>query len=416
MRENPLTNDGTDLQSNNFGVITTDGTFESMISFCAQHTEAGVGLHWKQGFAFSEDKCKWWYLDIDLPIQYVRNKFTISENVINDGGGINTAVAGVGIPVVANMIQAFSQSDWLFGKVNNCCKLSKTGIADMEVKLGRQFVYTDQCMIAGYFGVLVPTSNSPCGQFIFEPVLGHGKHVGVMWGTEGGYEILSNCDDTWHFWLDYGCHAMYLFKHNEIRSFDLKNRPWSRYISVYANQAQAAQADSTGDVNVSKFLSTPGINVFTQCVQVTPGFQTNMTTALVFDHDCGFVGEVGYNLFFRQNECVQLNWTEGPAIKAAIGGGATNPVLDISDTPLLVPLFVPFANYSSSLINQADLDLQSAAHPTITTELLYFNLGYQWDNRCNPIYLGLGASYEFALKNYAVMNRWGIWGKFNVAF
>lgn len=421
VKENITTDNLADLAAENFGIITANGNFESVITFCAKHTEAGVGLHWKQGFAFTEESnsCaenQWWYLDIDLPITYVKNQFTISETVINDGGGVNTAVAASGIPVSPDMTAGMMQGDWLFGKVSNCCNLSKTGIADMEIKLGRQFVYNDTCLLAGYFGVLVPTGNSPCSQFVFEPVIGHGKHVGVIWGAEGGYLLGSNCDRKWEFWLDYAAQCMFLFQHCEIRSFDLKNRPWSRYILMYANQTQALQANQATDANIVKFLSTPGINLLTQCVQVTPGFQTNSTVSLVFQHQCGFEGEVGWNAFYRSAECVNLNWKTGPAIKAVDGDGATNPVLDISDTPLLADISVPFADYNASLIEQSDIDIQSAAHPNIIVQLLYTQLGYRWEDRCNPIHFGAGVSYEFAMKNFAVMNRWTLWGKFTVAF
>jgi len=423
VREKVTAGDGTDLQARNFGIITTNGVnplspdgFESIISFCAKHTEAGVGLHWKQGFGFNEDNSKWWYLDIDLPITYVRNQFLISENVISNGGGINVSAAASGIPVSPNMTVAMMQSAWNYGKVSNCCKLSKTGVADIELKFARQFMYSDECMIAGYVGALIPTGNAPCAKYIFEPIVGHGKHAGVIWGSEGGYEIWTNCDESWKLWLDYGCQAMYLFKHCEFRSFDLKNRPWSRYISVYLDQAQAAQANASADSNIVVYLSTPGINVLTQPVSVTPGFQTNTTAALVFSQDCGLNVELGWNVFFREGECVQLNWLTGPAIKAVGGDGATNPVLNITGNPLLVPISVPFADFNTSLIQQADIDIQSAAHPNITTQLVYGQFGWDLDDGCYPMHFGLGASYEFALKNFAVMNRWVIWGKFGFAF
>ena len=81
-------------------------------------------------------------------------------------------------------------------------------------------------MFAGYVGVLIPTGNTPCGKFIFEPIVGHGKSIGFIWGTEGGYQVWENCDGNWDFWIDYGCQAMYLFSHCQTRSFDLKNRPF----------------------------------------------------------------------------------------------------------------------------------------------------------------------------------------------
>src|SRR5205814_7945427 len=116
------------------------------------------------------------------------------------------------------------------------------------------------------------------------------------------------------------------------RSFDLKNKPWSRYISVYANEEQAQEAADSLDTT----LATPGINVFTKSLKITPGLAHNINTAFVFTCRT-FEGEIGYNFYAKRSEHAKLAccWVEGPAIKHFNGLGETNPIRDITGNPYL---------------------------------------------------------------------------------
>ena len=48
--------------------------------------------------------------------------------------------------------------------------------------------------------------------------------------------------------------------------------------------------------------------------------------------------------------------------------------------------------------------------------MFFGSVGYRWDNLKTPIHINAGASYEFAQKNYAVMNRWAGWAKMGISF
>lgn len=431
--QSPTQSNFADLYSPNFNVLTIGGSttpgantpFASTVKFCARHDEYGVGFHWKQGFGFCETDCgkKWWYIDIALPVTQVRNLICIDEQIQSTGGGVNTDIATGGSPnAVPNMVQAFAQNAWNFGKIISGCFLKKTGVADIELKFARQWLWTEECNMASYIGVLIPTGNAPCGQFVFEPIVGHGKHAGIIWGGEGTMDMWA--DNTHDKYVSIGVAAQmqYLFNRKQIRSFDVKNRPWSRYIPVYANLEQATLASTSADPS----LNTPGINVFTQCVNVIPGLQLNATTALILQADNGFQGELGYNFYGHHQECVSLAtpWAVGPAFIAAgpnfglVPPGTTNPYRTITPDGNLngSDFNNPLVDYNDSLIKATDLDLQSAAHPYYFSHTVHINLGRNWNEQCVPTYLGVGGSYEFALHEFAVMKRWTVWGKFNISF
>ncbi len=408
-----------DVMAQHFNIVTNNETFSSRICFGARHSEAGVGLHWKQGFAFNDDKSKWWYLDINLPLTWVKNRMSINETILNNGGGVDTAASND--PAVVDMTTAFRQAGWKYGKIDCRCKNTKFGVADIELKFGRQW-WSDCCNAAGYVGVLIPTGNRAKGCYVFEPIVGHGGSAGLIFGSEGGYELWNSCNNNWHLSWAWAAQGMYLFSRCQTRSFDLKNKPWSRYQEVYANLAQATEAAALADAESprAQYLSTPGINVFTQCMKVTPGVWSNATTSFIVESECGFGGELGYNLLARQSECVDLNWVEGAALKHTEGGGFTTFIRDITPSPYLNSSAVDcsgvsLANYSSAVIHKADLDLQSAAHPAGLVHLVYGSMGWLWDCKF-PSYFTVGASYEFPYHDYSVMKRWTVWGKVGVTF
>lgn len=426
VNETPSTTTPSDLDATNFNIFTVNGQgnlglpgFQSTICFNAKASEFGLGLHYLQGFCFNDDKSSWWYVDISTPITHVNSQLVLTETVINNGGGVD-AFASTST-AVANMVQAFQQSDWCFGKVASCAHHGKTGLADIELKLGYEWMFAERANIASYMGMVIPTGNKAKSEYIFEPIVGNGKHFGLMFGSQGGFNVWNSCNDDWHLQFSFYTDARYLFQNKQMRSFDLKGKPWSRYLPVYASQAAATAAAALVGLPAIN-AATPGINVFTQHVKVQPRFQYNLTTMWTLSSNCGFVGELGYNFFAREKECVKLAcpWVTGPALKAPQGAGFTwTPAqatiagnVRMLDTDQVVSL----ANYSQSLILASDLDLDSAAHPAMISNTIYGSLGYKWEDMCNPLHMNIGGSYEWAGKDFAVMNRWTLWGKFGVSF
>lgn len=413
---------GVDLLATNFGIHTVNGTsgvgapFVSNICFNARASEFGLGLHYLQGFCFNDDRSKFWYVDISTPITHVNSELLLTESVVTTGGGVD-AFASTSTSV-ANMTQAFRQAAWCFGKIDSCASHGLTRLADIEAKLGYQWVYSDAAQMASYFGIVIPTGNKAKSEYLFEPIVGNGKHWGVMFGSQGGFNVWNSCNDKYHLQFSFYTNAEYLFQNKQMRSFDLKGKPWSRYLAVYADEA-AATAAAALPANVQANL-TPGINVFTQHVKVQPRFQYNLTTMWTLSSDCGFLGELGYNLYAREKECVKLDcsWATGPAIPAIANQGNTNPVRNITGNDILNTevTSIPLEAYTESLILASDLDLDSAAHPAILSNTVYGSLGYQWADMCNPLHMNIGGSYEWAGKDFAVMNRWTLWGKFGVSF
>jgi len=394
------------------GEYTTTGThgriFESAFCFDPKQTVIGLGITYKQAIYQCDDG--WIWFELSTPLTHVKNQMCIHETIKSDGELLS-------LDAVGSVSEAFRQSSWLYGKIDPCCQNTETKFADLEMKLGYEWLSTDCCFLESYAGVLIPTGNRVTARSVFEPIVGHNRHTGVMWGSSGLFEWWRCDEDEFYAECAFDWNCLYLFEKVETRSFDLKGKPWSRYMPVYRDKEQAEQADDLWNqwrIPESILLHTPGINVFTQPLCVKPRFAHTFNGAFVFT--CKKVqAEVGYNLFFRSSECVKLAccWQEGPALKSIDGTGYTNSIQTIANP--LVGLNADIPEYDNNIITECDLDLASAAHPAVLSHTVYGSVGCRWDDHKYPASMGVGFSYEFADDNASV-DRWVAWLKGGVSF
>jgi len=414
-----------DLLAQQFNIFTKNGDFRSEISISPEQSIFGVGIHWRQCLIRDPLKGDDLWMSISTALEQIRNRMNLHERVINDGGGPDKSA---GVPVVANMKEALKQSQWLFGKITNNV-MKKTGLADIEVKFGfDHYLWDELSHMELYVGVVIPTGNKSNGKFIFEPILGRGKYAGLMTGGALGKIMWSNYTEEKKVLWELAVHGEYLFKNTQRRSVDLVDKPWTRYIQLYANKEQAQQAADLIFVDRSRAinLATPGINLLTPQLKVSPGFLFDMNSALVIIYNKIHI-EIGYNFFFKRAENVKLACAFKPvfAIKHADGTGTTNPIRDItgnkyleqnvvaSNGELLIP--VTLADFNQSIIQETDLDLLSATTPALFSHALYNSVGACFDDKKYPIMIAGGISYTFAHNN-AVINRWLLWLKSGISF
>lgn len=411
-----------DLLAQNFNIYTEDGDFKSTIKIAPQQSVVGLGLYYRQSFWKLHDRGRGFWLSLSAPITHMKNNMNLTEVIESDSPANPLASPDA----VNSMIAALNQPSWNFGKISTCA-MKKTGLADIEFKIGYEWLQHEPAHMETYIGAILPTSNKQSGEYVFEPIIGRGKHAGLMFGSSLGIDIWENAGGDKMIRFELANHSEYQFDKHEVRSFDLKNKPWSRYIDLYASEEQAQEA-ALNPGGFGQTLATPGINILTQKVKVTPGLVHDINSAFVFSVR-KFEGEVGYNFFARRAECVKLAcpWQEGPALKHFNGLGTTNPIRNIQGNPYLeqvvlnnnqdLPLIpVQLNKYSTSVIKENDLDMQSATTPCLLSNTLYATLGYRCDEREYPILGSVGGSYTFSKNNDAVLRRWTLWGKVGVAF
>lgn len=446
-----------DILANHLNIYTKEGTsdnninepikgFKSTICFEPERTVGGVGLTYRHGFARRDDGRGFWF-EMSFPIETVKTTMNLGETVESDGGGALefTTVAGYTVPVesavaldgtptspVGNVQDAFRQAAWAYGRIDadDCSGNKKTGVADIDLLIGYDIVQHERCYLSSHAGILAPTGNRPSGVLLFEPIVGHNKHMTLRYGNHFGIETWRHATRDESIWFAFHSEFFFHLNNRQTRSFDLKNKEWSRYMQAYDSVEQANQAFDTDN----KFLHTPGINVFTQDVCVDAGTARTYQSAFFYNRG-SFQGEIGYTFFCRPAECVKLEcaFPECVALKSLERAGCVNNVQTIGDNygdvnaqgascglradlnaDAPIKQFSP-AIYKENVIKESDLDLNSAAHPGMVTYIVYGSLGNRWDDREYPFFFGGGGSYEFSSENTG-MSRWLVWAKGGFSF
>lgn len=408
-----------DVEARNFNIETqsTTTTFKSRVSFCPRQEVLGIGFDWKQTLWWcNDDRPRGWF-EVAFPVERVKTTMGLKETVISDGGGAVNEIGLDGTPRVGNMTEAFVQSGWKYGKIDNKCR-DVWGVADVEVKFGTA-QYSDCCQLYGYVGFVAPTGTKidACyASHVFKPVVGNNHHWGFLFGGEMIFDIWESCSGNQSLQMATDLGGRILASNHQFRSFDLKDKQWGRYQEVYRTLADATAAfDAPFTSATSMNSGTSGINVFTKCVRVEPRYCADSNTALIY-RACGFIAEVGYNLYVREAERICLEkWDETPAIKSIDGAGAVSLARNIGQNFAASDLTFSTANYQSAVITKFDLNLDSASMPAIIANTLYGALGYEWEGCRVPGFIGFGGSYEFSSVN-TTLNRWTAWGKIGFSY
>jgi len=416
-----------------FGNISPDKPFRSTVTLNPRQSVIGVGLSWHQGFNLCDQH--FWF-NVSGPVVNIENTMGFKECIETNHTFEVEPITGTNLAdPKKSMNAALNQSGWCFGKID-CGKRDQTELAFIQLRIGHVTIETEHCSYEPFFGITIPTGNAPKAQYVFDPIAGNGDHFGLLWGSSLHARMYEwkKCDMRLSIASDVV--AQYLFKKTQKRSFDLHYKPWSRYIELYANKAQATQASGLRNDNPkfpSIFLATPGINTMTQDVSVKPGFNFTSNMALCLETPAphnGFNLELGYNFYAREAECLSLNkeCTLDSAIKDHFGSGFTNPIRNmtselLSNEASVTNAFEHALNTTQVLdlfdnrkLSFNDFDLQSAAHPCVISHTIYGAFNYNFRNWCWPMMIGFGGSYEFTGEDNAALERWLLWGKLGVSF
>ena len=245
-----------DFLAQNFNIETVDHNFQSRIWINPKQSFVGGAINYRQSLEPHRVDKGYWF-DITIPILHVKNSVHLEEKITSS----SDALPGTS----ANMRAAFMNPAWKYGKIAPCGR-SKTGVSDVEIRIGRDSLREAAVRYGGFFGVIAPTGNRPQAKYLFEPIVGRDHHWGIIWGSQSTFDLWENETATSHIKLNIDINNSYLFEGDERRSFDLRDKSWSRYMNMYA--------DSRATTTI------PGINVLTQKLKVRPHGTTKSTRAL----------------------------------------------------------------------------------------------------------------------------------------
>lgn len=320
--------DETDWLADYFGLPTD---FQSTISF-NPHVENIIldgnfylGLdEWLDGL----------YFKIHAPICFSRWSLGFCEKVINRGtndyapGYFNESLTGVARSQLLNNFTEYASLEKApnlgslvaFDSLQKARipnrRLSKTRLSDIQAALGWNFLQGDDHHFGLNVRMAAPTGNRPKGEFLFEPIVGNGHHWELGLGLTAHYLLWVNECNHSSFGLYIDGNATHMFGSHQRRTFDLANKPLSRYMlterlgqpvhNLFANGVnQGTAAGAVAPSSQFQNIFVPLANLTTLDVNVSIGVQTDLTVMLNYEHN-NFTVDVGYNSWSRSCEKIKF--------------------------------------------------------------------------------------------------------------
>ncbi len=385
-----------DFNAGNADIVGTDlihdyvnETLAGTVAFSPKQETWGVRFDYFQSFGHPFGGL---FFKASMPVVYVKNN--VDMGVANS---VNAEIGG----------EAFSLADFFAGNVEVDSDMdlnslqsplthakiagdeSKFGVADINLALGYKIHETKTDHIYLSAQIIVPTGPRPHGEFLFQPVLGNGKHFGLGARLDGAVELWKNKNAAVRVLLD--ADYRYLFESSEDRTIGVKD----------LNLAHYYMAGKLGQEEAPLF---PAANILTQSIRVKPGSQFDLLADLSFKSG-GFIIDLGYNFFYKDEEdCwMKESWTDGVYALASNDYSTNNKFGDLAGDVL-------------HTLNSADLDVEALKTPSQVTNKIFAGLGYQFNySKSVPGLVGIGGSYEFASDNAALEN-YSVWLKLGVSF
>ena len=403
------------------------------------------------------------YLNIHIPVVWTKWGLQFSEIIHAESENTDYPAGYMDIdptPVGATSFLKALKGNTTFGTMQDplkygkiCGSKTESGLADVHLMLGWDITSSQRGYAGFNLQVVAPTGTRPDSQFLFEPIVGNGRHwqVGagfsgrsLIW-EEGGVQELSFFADV---------NLSHFLKSHQRRSFDLKK-------IVNLDTESDACCDNSCDSNDLKEINygsrymlfkdftaplpaainlTPVINHTTLCCTVDVAFQ--MDTVFMFGYTYqDFIFDIGYNGWIRSKERICLTnkqpftntmyglkgiqqvTTPGPIhvasldtehlamiVSPEITGIDTFPTVQMALADANPPVFTP-----SALI-----DKRSAASPMVLTHKFFTHVGWQLCSfqRLNLTHtIGLGGEIEFeglnergsVQLNKNTLSQWGVW-------
>lgn len=266
------------------------------------------------------------YFRMHIPFVHTSWDMRLSECVIEPG--VNQYPAGyMASDAIDRAGLACNASDWFSGQRSPIGDLqplrygimdgarTESGLSDIRMALGWNPFVTDDY----HFGINVltsiPTGNVSKSVYLFEPMIGNGRHWEFGFGLSGHtkfFESQSEC----HRLLVYGdINVGHLFGSCQKRSFDFKqNGPSSRYMLIEEIGTPIVHGLGFGDFDVDPELNTfvaadaqyhgkvmPAINKTTLNVHVYVAVQADVVLKFTYGYK-DFTVDVGYNFWGRTSE------------------------------------------------------------------------------------------------------------------
>lgn len=267
-----------------------------------------------------------------IPVVHTRWDLEFQETIINSGSNDGAYPAGYFTPSLVplkNMlpnVTAYMQGQ--NPSLNNgvkydnlvasrfsteCSGLKQTGVAEIQAILGYSFTNSDEYHVGLGLRVAAPTGTRPNGTYLFQPIVGNGKHWELGGNLTAAYTFWHSMDAHSHASIQTVANITHMFNAHQTRSFDLCGEPNSRYM-LAERMSTPVKYDLAGEPStgypipaIYQFQNefSPLANITQSDVAVAIGVQADILLAVtcIFNN---YSLDIGYNFWGQTGEKIKL--------------------------------------------------------------------------------------------------------------
>lgn len=267
-----------------------------------------------------------------IPIVHTRWDLKFQEKVINSGSNSGVYPPGYFTPsevTLNNMLP--SVTAYMQGKqptlTNNvkydplvasrfstdCSGLKQTGVAEIQAILGYSFTNSDEYHVGLGLRVAAPTGTRPNAAYLFQPIVGNGKHWELGGNLTAAYTFWHSMDAHSHASIQTVANITHMFDAHQSRSFDLCGEPNSRYMlaermSIPVIYDLAGQPSTGYPIEATYQFQNefaPLANITQSDVAVSIGVQADILVAFtcIFNN---YSLDIGYDFWAVTGEKIRL--------------------------------------------------------------------------------------------------------------
>jgi hypothetical protein len=267
-----------------------------------------------------------------IPIVHTRWDLKFQETIINSGSNSGAYPAGYFTPSEVTLNNLLPNvTAYMQGKnpalTNNikydpliasrfsteCSGLKQTGVAEIQAILGYSFTNSDEYHVGLGLRVAAPTGTRPNGTYLFQPIVGNGKHWELGGNLTAAYTFWHSMDAHSHAAIQTVANVTHMFNAHQTRSFDLCGEPNSRYM-LAEKMSIPVVYDLAGEPSTDYPIPAtyqfqnefaPVANITQSDVSVAIGVQADILVAFtcIFNN---FSLDIGYDFWAQTGEKIEL--------------------------------------------------------------------------------------------------------------
>ncbi len=339
--------------------------------------------------SFVGNFCQNMWVCFKLPVVFIKNNLRASQLDVENAKDNKDGQA-------FDVLSSFDNSSLKYGKFSNS-DMKKTSLSEISLGFGSTFIGSESSnsYLATSSSISIPIEKESDPEYIFSPNSGTNGHFCASW-TVNSKLCLSEDDDKIKLNLFLNLENSFIIRKHQMRTFDLKNKPFSRFL-------QLRKKDQIDD------LTESAANILTQNVRVSPYSVVDATFGIKANYN-SLETELGFGVWAHPAERIKMEKTQFEEIYG-ISGSKINKSSSQSNISQKAPDDLKFTT-----IKFDDIDFASGASPATILYRFHSAINFVKQLETKDAFAGLGAFVEIPHNTTTAFYSYGSWASVGYAF